>query len=146
MPPTENRIEWWEEPERNARLYRHVGCDEGDTPWIVPLDDSVSPTKAMQECDRCSEILPLKPRSQFWGTNDLLEVELAQTLQQIANLEATHREDWKVAANWQAVAEERQAQIADLEAMLDASGRAEFEQRCRAVRAENALEELRDAD
>lgn len=55
-------VEWWDEPERNARLYRHLSCDEGNTPWIVPLDDSRSPTGPTQECARCCCIVPLRWR------------------------------------------------------------------------------------
>ena len=56
------RIEWWDEPERNARYYRHIGCDEGDRHWIVPLDDCPAPTREDRECARCALIVPLVAR------------------------------------------------------------------------------------
>lgn len=59
---SEERIEWWDEPERNARCYRHLGCDEGDAPWVAPLDDCPPPTSPDRECARCCEVLPLAPR------------------------------------------------------------------------------------
>jgi hypothetical protein len=56
------RIEWWDEPERNARYYRHIGCDEGDQHWIVPLDDCPAPTREDHECVRCALIVRLVAR------------------------------------------------------------------------------------
>jgi len=56
------RIEWWDEPDRNARYYRHVGCDEGNQHWVVPLDDCPAPTREDHECVRCALIVPLIAR------------------------------------------------------------------------------------
>lgn len=58
----DERIEWWDGPEKNARWYRHRGCDEGDAPWLVPLDDCPPPTRADDECARCCMIFPLVAR------------------------------------------------------------------------------------
>lgn len=63
-------IEWWDDPDVdtsgakgfNARYYRHLGCDEGDRPWVVPQDGAPPPSRTDHECGRCYRVLPLIPR------------------------------------------------------------------------------------
>lgn len=67
---TEQFIEWWDDQNVdnpgtkgfNARYYRHFGCDEGDSPWIVPQDGAPPPKRENDECPRCFQIFPLRPR------------------------------------------------------------------------------------
>lgn len=59
------RIEWWDDDDverTNKRFYRHVGCDEGDVPWVVPQDGASPPTWDTDECARCCQVLPLVAR------------------------------------------------------------------------------------
>lgn len=63
-------IEWWDDPDVdtpgtdgfNARCYRHIGCDEGDHPWIVPQDGAPPPNRLDGECARCYQIFPLRAK------------------------------------------------------------------------------------
>lgn len=54
-------IEWRDEPEVNARRYRHVGCDTPHSHWTVPLDDCPPPSEATDECAHCCYVVPLRP-------------------------------------------------------------------------------------
>lgn len=60
----EGKIEWWDDPDpsSNIRYFRHVGCDEGSSPWIVPRDDTPDPSRPTEECARCCIVLPLVHR------------------------------------------------------------------------------------
>lgn len=71
--PTEDAaqvIEWWDDPQVdtegakgfNARYYRHLGCDEGNNPWIVPQDGAPPPSREDDECARCCQVFPLVPK------------------------------------------------------------------------------------
>lgn len=58
--PDEGAIVWRDEPEANARIYQHVGCDEPPGGWVVPLDDMPPPVRSEMECARCCKIVPFK--------------------------------------------------------------------------------------
>jgi hypothetical protein len=49
ITPAENdELLYEERPADNMRIYRHPGC----TQWVVPLDDSLAPSK--EECTECA--------------------------------------------------------------------------------------------
>lgn len=56
-------IEWWDMSDENARWRKHVGCDEGERPWLTPLDDCPAPSATEEECARCAHIVPLVKRT-----------------------------------------------------------------------------------
>lgn len=61
------KIECWDDPDvdtegakgYNARYYKHVGCDEGESPWIVPQDGAGPPKRDTYECPRCCIVASL---------------------------------------------------------------------------------------
>lgn len=56
-PP--DHIYWYDEPETNSRWYIHVGCDGGQSKYMVPLDDCLEPNLPDEECGHCCYVRPL---------------------------------------------------------------------------------------
>lgn len=59
QPESSDYIEWWDEPEKNTRWYRHVGCDGRASRYMVPLDDCPPPGETA-ECANCCHVRPLR--------------------------------------------------------------------------------------
>jgi hypothetical protein len=74
-------IEWWDDPDVdnegtkgfNTRYYRHLGCDEGNAPWLVP-QDGAPPPEGDRECARCCGIFPLAQKLNAVQISALQEV------------------------------------------------------------------------
>lgn len=58
-PELGGRILWADAPERNERIYAHLGCDESPRHWIVPLDRYPPPDGTTMECPLCCRVVKL---------------------------------------------------------------------------------------